>query len=183
MTAKKNVNQTSELVWDHAPHEVAQSGLSRKRVAAPDELARIARALDLLACSSLAADYTITPGSLGRYHVSGMLRAEIEQSCVVTLEPVASVVEERFDVTFWPEAEMPAPAGGALDMDEEPDPEPMLGGQIGVGRVVFECLAAAVDPFPRQPDAALDVAAAPPEGAAGRAQSPFAVLANVKAKG
>ena len=74
----------------------------------------------------------------------------------MTLEPVDSTIEEVFDVTFWPEEDMPAPRGGEVDLDEEADPEPIVGGQIDVGRVVFECLAAAVDPFPRRPDATLD---------------------------
>jgi hypothetical protein len=100
---------------------------------------------------------------------------------VVTLEPIASSIEERFEATFWPEQDMPSPQGGEVDMDEEPEPEPMLAGQIGVGRVVFECLAMAVDPFPRRPDATLDQSSTPPPDAASEAaSSPFAVLANLK---
>ena len=74
----------------------------------------------------------------------------------MTLEPVDSTIEESFDVTFWPQEDMPAPASGEVDLDEEADPEPIVAGQIAVGRVVFECLAAAIDPFPRKPDATLD---------------------------
>ena len=66
---------------------------------------------------------------------------------------------------------------------KEPDPEPIVAGQIDVGRVVFECLAAAIDPFPRKPDAALDRStSAAADGGAGKPESPFAVLANVKTK-
>ena len=80
---------------------------------------------------------------------------------------------------------MPAPRGGEVDLDEEPEPEPIVAGQIDVGRVVFECLAAAIDPFPRKPDATLDCAlvAAAPRAPAGKPESPFAVLANIKTKG
>ena len=92
----------------------------------------------------------------GRYRLTGPLRAEVSQACVVTLEPVDSTIEEASTSTFWPEEDMPAPRGGELDIDEEPDPEPIVAGQIAVGRVVFECLAAAIDPFPRKPDATLD---------------------------
>jgi hypothetical protein len=172
----------AELVWDHAASEVPQSGLSRQRAAAPDELARIARALDLVACASLSADYALMPFPDGRYRVSGTLRAEIEQACVVTLEPVRSSIDEPFEVTFWPEEEMPAPQSGELVMDDEPEPEPMVAGQIAVGRVVFECLAAAIDPFPRQPDAKLELGAAAPEATPDPSASPFAVLASIKAK-
>ncbi len=174
---------STQLAWDHAPHDVAQSGLSRQRAAAPDELARIARALDLVACASLTADYAITATTNGRYRLSGTLRAGIEQTCVVTLEPIASSIEERFDVTFWPEQDLPAPRSGEVDMDEEPEPEPMLAGQIAVGRVVFECLAMAIDPFPRRPGATLDWRSpAPQDAAADTSASPFAVLANIKTR-
>jgi Large ribosomal RNA subunit accumulation protein YceD len=180
----RKTSMTAELIWEHATHDIPQSGLSREREAAPDELARVAHALDLIACPSLKAAYTIVPSIEGRYRLSGSLRAEIGQACVVTLEPVDSILEESFDVTFWPEEDMPAPPGGAVDLNEEAEPEPIVAGQIDVGRVVFECLAAAIDPFPRKPGASLDLPSpAPAEGATGKPESPFAVLARIKPKG
>ena len=175
---------TAELVWEHATHDVPQSGLSRQREAAPDELARIASALDLVACGSLTTAYTITPSLGGRFRLSGRLHAEIGQACVVTLEPVASVIDEGFDVTFWPEEDIPAPRGGEIELDdEEAEPEAIVAGQIDVGRVVFECLAAGIDPFPRKPDATLDQSSSQPaDNGPGKPDSPFAVLANLKAR-
>jgi uncharacterized protein DUF177 involved in 23S rRNA accumulation len=179
----RNTDVARELVWEHAVRDVPERGLSSAREATPDELGAVASALDLLACKSLTAAYSIVPTANGRYHLTGTLRAEVMQACVVTLDPVDSTIEESFDVTFWPEEEMPEPSSGALDLDEEPDPEPIVSGQIAVGRVVFECLAAAIDPFPRRPDAVLDRnSAAAAEGAVGKTESPFAVLANIKPK-
>jgi hypothetical protein len=58
-----------------------------------------------------------------------------------------------------------------------------VGGQIDVGRVVFECLAAGVDPFPRKPDATLDRRSSQPaDGGTSKPESPFAVLANIKTR-
>ena len=74
-----------------------------------DELQCLARALDLIACKSLDADYTIKPIGAARYRLSGTLRAEVEQTCVVTLEPVSSEIKEPFDFEFWPEQDLPAP--------------------------------------------------------------------------
>ena len=74
----------------------------------------------------------------------------------MTLEPVDSTIEEAFDVDVLARGGHAGARGGELDLDEEPDPEPIVAGQIAVGRVVFECLAAAIDPFPRKPDATLD---------------------------
>jgi hypothetical protein len=180
---KRKTNTTGELNWEHVTHDIPQSGLPREREAAPDELARIARALDLVACASLRTAYTLVPTVGGRFRLSGRLRAEVSQACVVTLDPVASTIDEGFDVTFWPEEEMPAPRGGEVDMDEEADPEPIVVGQIDVGRIIFECLAASIDSFPRKPDAALDRSSAHPrDDEAGKPDSPFAILAGVKTK-
>lgn len=181
MTQKSS--PVGQLAWEHATRDIPQSGLSREREAAAEELAGLARVLDLVACSSLRAAYTLKPSIDGRYRLSGTLRAEIRQTCVVTLEPVDSTVVETFDAWFWPPEDMPAPRSGALDLDEEPEPEPIAAGHVDVGRVVVECLATAIDPFPRKEGATLDwQVPAPAEGAAGKPDSPFAVLANIKTK-
>jgi len=58
-----------------------------------------------------------------------------------------------------------------------------VAGQIAVGRVVFESLAAAIDPFPRKPGATLDLQQSPSADAADdKPANPFAVLANLKPK-
>ena len=179
----RTTGTTAELAWEHAVHDIPQSGLSTQREAAPDELARIARALDLIACTSLKAEYAIAPIVGGHYRLSGRLRAEVSQACVVTLEPVDSTIEEAFEAVFWPQADMPPPDSGELAIDDGPEREAIVAGQIAVGRVVFESLAAAIDPFPRKPGVVLDwqdptSAVAP----ADKPASPFAVLANLKTK-
>jgi hypothetical protein len=86
-------------------------------------------------------------------------------------------------VAFWPAEDIPAPTSGVVDLDDELDPEPIVAGQIAVGRVVFECLTAAIDPFPRKPDATLDRTSTAPDGDdGGKPESPFAVLANLRPK-
>jgi uncharacterized metal-binding protein YceD (DUF177 family) len=179
----RNTSTTTELAWDHAVRDIPTSGLSAEREAAPDELASIARALDLIACSALKVDYTIAPTVDGRYQLSGRFRAEVSQACVVTLEPIDSTVEEDFEAVFWPQEDMPTPESGELAIDDEPDPEPIVAGQIAVGRVVFESLAAATDPFPRKPGAVLDwQSPTPADAPTSKPESPFAVLANLKTK-
>jgi uncharacterized metal-binding protein YceD (DUF177 family) len=174
----------SELAWDHAVVDIPHAGLSAARAASPDELARIAAALDLAACTALGAEYRIAPVAGGRYQLVGRLRAQLTQTCVVTLEPLDATLEEDFAAVFWPEEDLPAPTSGELALDDEPEREAILAGKVDVGRIVFESLAAALDPFPRKPDAVLDWQ--PPvakDGAASKPESPFAVLANLKVKG
>src|SRR5438876_4906438 len=168
---------TPELVWDHAEHDIPESGLSAQREAAPDELASVALALDLIACRSLRAEYAIAPTAGGHYRLSGRLHAEISQACVVTLEPIDSTIEEAFEAVFWPQEDMPAPSSGEVAMDDEPERESIEAGQIAVGRVVFESLAAATNPFPRKAGAVLDwQSATPSDTPASKPESPFAVL-------
>jgi uncharacterized metal-binding protein YceD (DUF177 family) len=179
----RKTGTTGPLAWDHAVRDIPDQGLSAVRQASPDELASIARALDLVACTSLRADYKVSATLGGRFHLTGRLRAEVSQNCVVTLEPVDSTIEEAFEAVFWPQEAMPAPDSGEVAMDEEPEREPIVGGQLAVGRVVFESLAAALDPFPRKPGAVLDwQPAASTDGPAAMPASPFAVLANLKTK-
>jgi uncharacterized metal-binding protein YceD (DUF177 family) len=179
----RTTSTTAELAWDHAVQDIPESGLSVQREAAPDELARIAQALDLIACTSLQTEYAIAPTTGGHYQLSGRLRAEVRQACVVTLEPIDSTIEEAFEAVFWPQEDMPTPESGELAIDDEPEREPIVAGQIAVGRVVFESLAAATDPFPRKPGAVLDWQSPTPADAPGsKPDSPFAVLANLKTK-
>src|SRR6185503_10024902 len=139
MTAKTST--TGPLAWNYAVHDIPQDGLSTAREATPDELASIASALDLIACASLKAECTITPTATGHYRLSGRLRTQLNQACVVTLEPVDSTIEENFEAVFWPAQDMPAPESGEVALDDEPEREPIVAGQIAVGRIVFESLA------------------------------------------
>lgn len=170
---------TAELEWDHAVEDIGDAGITAEREASVAECEAVARALELVACRRLAARYKITPRGDGRYRLSGALQAEVTQTCVVSLEPVVNTVEESFAADFWPEEDLPEPSGGELDIEDEVEPEPIVNGVIPAGRIVFECLAAALDPFPRKPGATLDWQA-PPAPAGG--ESPFAVLARIKEK-
>jgi uncharacterized protein DUF177 involved in 23S rRNA accumulation len=174
---------TAELVWEHPTSDIPKTGLTGKRTAAPDELEAVVRALGLGACPSLDVSYAITPIGEGRYALSGTLRAEVVQTCVVTLDPVTNTIEEGFEAEFWPEEDITPPRGGVLDLDEAADPEPIVAGQIAIGRIVFECLAENLDPYPRKPGATLDWRApASEQSAGGNPEGPFAVLANMKTR-
>jgi hypothetical protein len=173
-----------ELAWDHAVQHIPEAGLAVERAASPEERAAIARTLDLLACRGLTARYTVAPKGGGHIHVSGTVEAEVEQTCVVTLEPLVNRVADSFNVDYWPETDMPEPSGGgAVDMHDESDLEPIVAGRIEIGRVIFECLAGAIDLFPRKPGVAFEPSNATPEGGGSdKPDSPFAALAKIKNK-
>ena len=172
-----------ELVWEHVVQDIPGAGLTVERSASSDEREAIARALDLVACSGMTARYAVAPKGDGHVHVSGTVEAEVEQTCVVTLEPLVNQVADRFSVDYWPETDMPEPGGGAVDMHDEPDLEPIVAGRIEVGRVIFQCLAGAIDLFPRKPGVTFDPSAASSEtGGSTKPESPFAALAKMKNK-
>jgi hypothetical protein len=169
-----------ELEWDHATVDIPETGMQAERFASPEERERIARALDLVACSSLTARYDIAPRGQGHFRLSGTLDAEVEQSCVVTLEPLTSKIAQTFTVDYWPETDMPEPSGGVVDVHDEPDLEPIVAGRIKVGRVVFECLAGAIDLFPRKPGVTFE--APQVDAVSGKSEGPFAALVRMKSK-
>ena len=174
---------TKELDWNHATDDIPETGLKLERTATPDERDAVAEALDLLSCSSLAAHYDLAPRGGGHFRLTGSLKAQVEQSCVVTLEPLTNEVAASFSVDYWPENELPEPSGGIVDVHEDADLEPIVGKQIKVGRVVFDALAGAIDLFPRKPGAVLEASEAIPKGSSPvEPASPFAALAKIKNK-
>jgi uncharacterized metal-binding protein YceD (DUF177 family) len=171
---------SGELSWDHLVEDIPAAGLTVERTADSEERQRLAAALDLVDVPELRARYHITPLSFGRYELAGELAAVVDQTCVATLEPVRSEVAETYVATYWPPEGMPEPSKGQVALDAEPDPEPIVDGSIDVGRIVFESLAAGIDPFPRVPGAVFEGPLSTPE--AQRPESPFAVLASLKDK-
>jgi uncharacterized metal-binding protein YceD (DUF177 family) len=169
------------LPWTHAIADMPAKSRDYTRDASNEELAAIATDLGLLGCSKLHATYAIRAIGGGRYKLTGSCEAVVTQACVVTLEPIESTLKLPIDVEFSPLAT--ASPRKSDDDDEEvevlslPDLEPIENATLDAGRVIFETLAAGIDPFPKKPGAAFawdDPRASDPKS------NPFAVLANFK---
>jgi len=169
------------LPWTHAIADMPASSRSYSREATPEECAAIAADLGLLACHKIQADYTIRAAGGGRYKLTGSVAARITQSCVVTLEPIDASPTLPIDVEFSPEANAPPKAKDDEDVEIStlPDLEPIENACLDAGRVVYETLAAGIDPFPKKPDAAF--AWDDPRAKESKV-NPFAVLATLKPK-
>lgn len=165
--------------WNVAVTDIPEHGLSRERAASAEDRDVLADALKLIALDSLIANYRIERLAGGAYRLSGRLKAACKQACVVTLDPVEAAVEETFDVEFWAEHQ-PDDDAGELPVLGGRDVEPLEGGIIDVGRIVYETLAAGLDPYPRKPGAEFDWADKTGEGS--DKISPFSVLAKLKDK-
>jgi uncharacterized metal-binding protein YceD (DUF177 family) len=171
---------TIERSWSHSTGEIPPGGLDRHLSATEEDRAALVAALDLLALDKLEVRYRVIPRAGGRFHLTGQLRARVVQECGITLDPVTSDIDEKIDLEFWPGEKSPEPAPGdheALAVDEL---EPIENDRLAVGRVVFETLSAALDPFPRAEGA--EFTWQDESAAQSQSDNPFAALARLKPK-
>jgi hypothetical protein len=153
--------------------------------ATAEERAALAARFGLLSLNSLRAELTLGRVERGPLvQVKGRFTADVVQSCVISLEPVASRIEEDFTLLYGPERA--APSRGhvlAADLKDEVDdwPEPIEAGRIDVGEAVAQQLALALDPYPRKPGVRLEDVMGQRAGVSVEAasESPFAVLARI----
>ena len=158
--------------------EQLRRGLQRlSLVADAGQRAALARRFGLLALDRLQAEVALTPDSGGELlRVEGHLSAAASQACVVTLEPVAALVEEDFSLQFSFLLEVASTERELLvDPEAEDPPEPLGPEGLDLGEALAQQLAVALEPYPRAPGAALDPALAAPEPA-GDPEGPFAEL-------
>lgn len=182
--SSRGADQAAPLsAWLHRVEDVPDRGLTTERVATESELAALSQALDIVACRRLAVTYRLKPLGGARYRLTGTIAADVTQACIVTLEPIEGEIRENFEEEFWP-PELIAEDGKGGEVEQEilsqQTREVVEQGQIAVGRLVYEHIATALDPYPRRTDAAFKWS--PPEGAETSADNPFAVLARLKDK-
>lgn len=165
--------------------QIPDTGLHRKLEASAAERQAMAELAGVREVLSAQADLDVVPKSGGRIQVTGLVRARIGQTCVVTLDPIESEIEEDVDLVFAPEAEVRKMA----DLIEEgqddaapPEvidpPEAIVNGIIDLGRIATDALFLAIDPYPRKEGAVFEaeVAALDPE------DHPFAALKVLQGK-
>lgn len=146
-----------------------------------EERAALAAALGIPEIQTLEADIEIRPLPGHSYGVRGRLRAEVVQTCVVSLEPVPESVAEDIDVTLVPATRSArADVPDLVDTEAEDDQGFYENGRIDIGVIVAEHLALGLDPYPRKPGVEfpghIEDLPTPEE-------SPFARLAALKSRG
>jgi uncharacterized metal-binding protein YceD (DUF177 family) len=165
-----------------AVSKVGEGGLVQKIAAAAGDLARIASYLDLADVRALSAELTLTRWRAKGIRMRGKLKADVTQTCVVTLDPLPAHIDAEFERRFLPVESSPKEHADThdvfVDLEGEDPPEP-LDRELDLGEILVEELALALDPYPRKPDVEFrpepgsDIA--PPK-------SPFAVLSKLKPK-
>lgn len=148
--------------------------------AGASEREALARRFGLQAITRLAARLTLARPKGGRHiRLTGEFDADVVQTCVVTLEPVASHIGEPIEIVFDPMSRTPTHevVVDAADLDVEP----LTGDVLDLGEVVAEELALSLDPYPRAAGVTLETAGLGP-GAPGSepGHRPFEILARFK---
>lgn len=149
------------------------------------ECAALATLWRIEAVNRLAADLQINRWKKDGVRIKGHVTGEIVQACVVTLEPVVSVIEQDIDQIFVPEgsklARIVTDEAGEMVLDPDgPDlPESFVGDTIDAGALVAEFAALAIDPYPKKPGVEF-AGHVESEAKDDRKPSPFAVLKDWK---
>jgi hypothetical protein len=161
--------------------QIPDTGLHRDIEA--DQAARQAMA-EVAGLSEVAwarASFDLRHGSGGQVHVTGVVKARIGQTCVVTLDPIDSEIDEAVDLIFAPSGQR-APRLADDDSDDGAAEvadvlEPIIDGVIDLGRLATDVLFLAIDPYPRKEGAVFE----PHVIAADPGDHPFAALKALKA--
>lgn len=153
--------------------------------ASADDRAIIADRLDLLALDHFTAEVSIFFARKA-FVVTGHFKALLDQKCVVTLDAVPAVVEEKFELELVSVEEADRRDAEELYADPEtPDYDAYEGGEIDLGEIVIQSLAVALEPYPRKDD--IDIQSLAREGLEIdgeplKKKSPFAALEALKNK-
>ncbi len=169
MMEETDTIQTIRPEWSHRieADDIGATPVRTKISASPQERKDIARRLGVETVQALEANLVLKRLS-GKMmiHVSGAFTAHVTQKCVVTLEPVAQVLDGTVEGWFA-ETGGVVPIGRARRdkqvrnanananaevemLDEREDPEPVIDGQIDLGELVVQHLALSLDPYPHK---------------------------------
>ncbi len=118
--------------------------------ATAEECAALAKRFDLVAVRQLTARILLAPNGQ-TVRATGMLDADVVQSCAVSAEELGVGVHEPVELQFVPPArDLPA------EMELEPemlDQIEMEGGRFDLGEALAQTLGLAIDPYLEGPNA------------------------------
>jgi uncharacterized metal-binding protein YceD (DUF177 family) len=157
-----------------------QAGVEDRLDASPAECAALAERFGIEALKHFSARFTRKPYPGGGLLISGWIKAEPVQLCIVSLEPVTERLDKPFTLVVLPH-------DGALSEDPDGPDEIQADatGHFDLGEALAEELSLSLNPYPRKAGAHLPL---PPEEAAepieAPPRNPFAKLAALRgAKG
>jgi uncharacterized metal-binding protein YceD (DUF177 family) len=152
---------------------LGREALALRIEANPEECQALARRFGLAALDRFAAEVSLSREAGDGILLDAAFEAEFVQDCVVTLEPVAGRVAQRFTLRYGSPAIEPE-----IELDAEADIiEPLDGDAIDIGEAVAQELSLALPAFPRDPAAEIDLETGPE---AEPLENPFAALLRLR---
>jgi hypothetical protein len=153
--------------------EIPDTGLHIEIEAPADVRGQLAKFAGVRDLPKLAIIVDLTRRGTG-VHAAGQVSARVGQTCVVTLDPIETDLNEPIDLIFSPRASDVTAESADKSSDQDEPPEPLVGGKLDLGAIATEFLLLGIDPYPRKSGA---------EFAAVRADDtarPFAALEALK---
>lgn len=196
MPKKYAGQETAE--WSHMLEidEIGAAAKTHNFQASAQQRIDLARRMGIVSVEAAEASVTVQRVG-GVIHALGLVRADLTQSCVVSLAPVPAHVEDEFEGWFGDKAGAVSFAKARNDrevkkghmdleiLEEAVDPEPIVNGRIDVGELATQYLSLALDPYPRAEGVASQYIV--PEGVEDKAgaelrKNPFEALKDWKEK-
>jgi uncharacterized metal-binding protein YceD (DUF177 family) len=168
---------TEPTRWSYpvAVAEIPEAGGHYEISADAPTRAAIAEAAGLRNVAQLDATFDLA--RLGdSVKVTGTVTAKVGQTCVVTLEPIETVVSEEIDLLFSPPVDPLLDPEVARKSGKGEPPEPLDEDNLDLGAIATEFLILGLDPYPRKPGAEFDL----PKERGEEPAHPFAALAALK---
>jgi uncharacterized metal-binding protein YceD (DUF177 family) len=153
-----------------------QAGVEDRLEASPAECAALAQRFGIEALKHFSARFTRKPYPGGGLLISGRIKAEPVQLCIVSLEPVTERLDKPFTLVVLP------PDGALSEDPDGPDEiQADATGHFDLGEALAEELSLSLNPYPRKAGAHLPLqpeeAAEPTEATL---RNPFAKLAALR---
>ena len=139
---------------------VPEGGVEHAIEASEAERRALAKLNGLPAIGRLAARFALSRAGRGIIRVRGDVKAEVTQTCVISLESFDVVLQEPVDVRFAPVAagspsrrapSIASAEAGAFAIRDEDEPDPIVDGKIDLGALAAEFMVLGLDPYPRKP--------------------------------
>jgi uncharacterized metal-binding protein YceD (DUF177 family) len=155
--------------------DIPETGRNVELAADAATRARLAESAGVVALPRLEVAAELTRQGSDNVRAVGQVSATVEQTCVVTLEPMERQIVEPFDVVFAPSRAVDAHPPIVTPDDDNDPPEVIRDGAVDIGALAVEFLMLGIDPYPRKPGAQFAAPAAREDAA-----NPFAALAALK---
>ncbi|MEC8316266.1 MAG: DUF177 domain-containing protein [Pseudomonadota bacterium] len=152
--------------------KIKPSGTKLQTIGSDDECQKLKNRLGVEGFMNLRMDVDITPWRKQGLRVEGVIEADIEQICGVSLETIVQHIEEPLAFFLLPEHL----AKGMADDEYEDLPEILQNGRADIGEIAIQNLSLGISPYPRKNGVSLSYLESEDVDDDQKQDNPFAVL-------